>query len=50
MHNDSRETLAVIAFTKIIKSQKNKNIFCASGCKMMQKKIMQLHFNAAVCK
>ena len=39
MYTDSSETLVFIAFTKIIKFQKNKNIFCANECEWMQLKV-----------
>jgi len=49
MYNCSSETLMNIAFTKIIKFIKNKNIFCANTCKAMQEKNYDVHLFAGDC-
>jgi len=45
----SSETLVNIAFTKIIKFSKNKNIFYANSCKVVRKKKFGLHLFAGDC-
>jgi len=45
----SSETLVKIAFTKIIKLSKNKNLFCAIPGKGVQKRKNGLHLFAVGC-
>jgi hypothetical protein len=49
MYNVSSETLVNIAFTKVIKLSKNKNIFCAIPCKGVQERKNGLHLFAGDC-
>lgn len=49
MYNVSSETLVNIAFTKIIKLSKNKNLFCAIPGKGVQERKFGLHLFAGVC-
>jgi len=49
MYNVSSETLVNIAFTKIIKLSKNKNLFCAIPGKGVQKRRFGLHLFAGDC-
>jgi hypothetical protein len=49
MYNDSSKTLAVIAFTKIIKNPKKQNNFCASRCNAVQGKIFYVRCFASTC-
>jgi hypothetical protein len=49
MYNVSSETLVNIAFTKIIKLSKNKNLFCAIPGKGVQMRKFGLHLFAGDC-
>jgi len=49
MYNVSSETLVNIAFTKVIKFSKNKNIFYAIPCKGVQERKNGLHLFAGDC-